>query len=360
MTRRSIEVWAVRALALSLLLTPAWAHADEPPDSPPDTPVEPEEPEEGGGGGLIEPEEEAIPMAAPAAAPQDVSREVVEPAPAPPEPAPPEPAEGEPRTMGVCGTDLRARPIGPLQTWSGTADGMLGVPHRACPREEVALGGDGTVVAQTADLYGQIRASGRGRVSAPLLDPRVEGFVDWEFLRYQTVIRSVPGSYLGLGYLAFGASGQLLVEEDAVLALTGRAVLPTTSGLEFNTVPFSLDVGATGALRVDPAVRLHAWVNLVGTVQAGGPAFPRGGVRAGVGADLRAAEWLSFVLELASGFGYETALDFLSAQGGFRFGFSDEVGLEFSFSFPFLGGVRPFLDGALPVSGSLMLAWRLP
>ena len=215
------------------------------------------------------------------------------------------------------------------------------------------------MVIDTANLYGHIRANGRGRISAPLLDPRVEGFLDWELFRYQTVIRSVAASYLGLGYFSFGAAGQLILEDDAVLALTGRMVLPTTSGLDQSSFPFSLDVGLTGAWAIDPAVRFHGWVNLVGTVSGGGPAVPRGGVRLGAGVDLRAAEWLSFVLELASGFLYETDLDFLAAQGGVRIGFSDEVGLDLGVSFPFLGGVRPYLDGALPLSASLMLAWNM-
>lgn len=319
------------------------------------------------------PADAASPDAAPSEADQDLEVEASEepledpvdatdePAEAPvEEAAPPDeaplPAPRDDGTLDPCATDLRGRPIGPLQV--GALDGNLGVPHRACPRQELALGGDLLLVAHTADFYGDIRANGRVRISAPILSDKVEGFLSWEAFRYQTVISSVAAAYTGLGYLAWGASGQVWNEGGGVVALTGRMVLPTTSGLDQSSQPLALDLGVTAAYRIDPAVRFHAWLTLVGSIGLGGPADPRGGVRIGAGADLRAAEWISFVLELGSGFGYQEALDFLAAQGGVRLAFSTDVGLELAVAFPFLGA-RAFDDGALPITASLMLAWHM-
>lgn len=324
------------------------------------------EPEEAAAGTEDEPVEgEGEPAegegARPAIAPTEPG---VEPEPAvEAEPAPPvevmDMSAREPE-RGVCVTDLRGRPIGPLQVQSGTANGNLGLPHRACPRTELAIGGDALVIAQTSELYGHIRVNGRGRISAQLVSPRFEAFVDWELVRWQTVIRSVASEHLGLGYLSWGVAGQVFVEEDATVAVTGRMLLPSAYGLDQGSMPLGLDLGMTAAFMPDPAVRFHLWVNVLGSIGIGGPVFPRGGARVGGGVDLRAAEWISFQLELGSGFGYDTQIDFVSAQGGVRLGFSDEVGAEIALSFPFLGGVRTALDGAFPLAGSLALAWNLP
>src|SRR5690606_21964636 len=142
-------------------------------------------------------------------------------------------------SLDPCATDLRSRPVGPLSV--NELDGQLGMPYRACPRNEVAIGGDALLVADTARFYGNIRASGRVRLSM-LLDPNVEGFVSWEALRYQTVISSLSAAYLGLGYLSYGATARVFQEEGRVYAITGRMVLPTTTGLDQSSQPLALDV----------------------------------------------------------------------------------------------------------------------
>lgn len=258
--------------------------------------------------------------------------------------------------LDPCATDLRSRPIGPLSI--SARDGQLGMPLRACPRNEVALGGDALIVADTANFYGNIRASGRLRASL-LLDRNVEGFVSWEPLRYQTVISSVSAEYLGLGYFSYGALARIWEDDGRVLALTGRMVLPTTTGLDQANQPLGLDLGLTAAWQADANFRFHAWLVLLGSIGIGeGPAEPRGGVRLGGGVDWRPYEWLAFVLELASGFGYADALDELSAQAGARFALGDEIGLELAAALPLLG-TRALDSGALPIAGTLMLSWHL-
>jgi len=99
--------------------------------------------------------------------------------------------------QGACDTDLPSRPVGPLQV--SDLDGLLGAPHRACPREEIALGGDLLLMARSADLYGDLHVNGRGQLSALLGDPHVEAFLSWELIRYQALLSAVSSSYLGLG-----------------------------------------------------------------------------------------------------------------------------------------------------------------
>jgi hypothetical protein len=259
-------------------------------------------------------------------------------------------------SLDPCATDLRSRPIGPLQV--SALDGQLGMPYRACPRAEIAIGGDALIVADTANFYGNVRASGRLRASM-LLDPNVEGFVSWEPLRYQTVISSVSAAYLGLGYLSYGVTARVAAEKGRVLSVTGRMVLPTTSGLDQSSQPLGLDVGLTGAWQADANFRFHMWAVLLGSLGIGeGPAEPRGGVRLGGGVDWRPYEWIAFVLELASGFGYQDGLDLVAAQAGVRLALGTEVGLELSTSLPFFG-VRALDSGALPLAATLMLSWHL-
>ncbi len=258
--------------------------------------------------------------------------------------------------QGACDTDSRSRPVGPLQV--GELDGLLAVPHRACPREELALGGDMLLVAHSAELYGNLHVNGRGRFSGFLGDPRVEAFVSWEAFRYQALLSAVSSSYVGLGYLSWGVSGQLYEGDEVAVALTGRMVLPTTTGLDVNTQPLAMDVGLTGAWQVDPNFRFHGWLTLLGSLGVGaGPADPRGGIRVGGGVDWRPIEWLSFVLEVQSGFLYRASLDVLAANAGIRLAFGSEVGLELGGAVPIFGD-RAIDDGALPIAASLMLSWR--
>ena len=183
-------------------------------------------------------------------------------------------------------------------------------------------------------------------------------FLSWEPIRYQTILGAVSADYLGLGYLGWGVSAQVHRDDGRVVAVTGRFVAPTTSGLDRGTTPLSLDLGVTAAYQASAHFRFHAWLNLLGTVYTGGPAAGRAGLRVGGGADWRPYEWLSLVAEVVSGFGYRDALDLLAVSAGFRFALGTEVGLELGATMPLLGQ-RAYDDGALPIAATLMLAWRL-
>jgi len=274
-----------------------------------------------------------------------------------PSDAPDAPDTPNPDGLDPCATVSRSRPIGPLQV--GNLDGMLAVPHRACPRTELAVGGDFLLVADSADLYGNLRVNGRVRGSAALLDSKLEAFVSWEAIRYQTILSAVSAAYLGLGYLSLGVSGQVYEEGGAVVAVTSRFVAPTTTGLDQGSYPLALDVGLTAAYRLGPALRLHGWFTLLGSVGAGGPAEPRGGVRLGGGLDWVMAPAVSVVVEAVTGFGYADAIDLLAAQLGIRLGFGDEVGLELALSLPIIAP-RGLTTGALPITTALMVTWHLP
>lgn len=259
-----------------------------------------------------------------------------------------------PRPLDPCG-GARSRPVGPLQL--GGFDGNLGVAHRACPRLEAAIGGDALLMIHTEDFYGQVVVNGRVRLSAPLFDPRVEAFLSWEAFRYHTVVSSLDATYTGLGYLSWGVAGQVYVEGDTAISVTGRFVAPTTTGLDQGSQPLALDLGVTAAWQAASTLRFHGWLMVLGSLGVGGPTLPQGGLRVGAGLDWHPADWIGIVLEVLSGFGYVEPLDVVAAQLGFRFTLGNEFGLELAASMPF-AGTRALDDGALQAAATLMLSWR--
>jgi hypothetical protein len=312
------------------------------------------------------------------AAPEDEAPIEAEPAEASPEEPAPEPIAAEPPTvteppltepppqperrnphegyLDPCAQHLRSRPVGPLQI--GELDGMLGVPYRACPRDEFAIGGGFLLRAHTADFYGHILADGNVRISG-LLDRNVEGFLVWEAFRFERVLSSVNADYLGTGYLSWGVTARVFEQEGRVLAVTGRFVVPAMSGLHTSSYPIGLDLGVSAAWQVDPNLRLHMWATLLGSIglSSSAPAQARAGIRVGGGLDWHPLEWLGLVLELQTGFAYLDALDIMAANVGFRLALGDAVGLELAIQVPFLG-VRTFDDGAISLEAALNLSWR--
>jgi hypothetical protein len=341
------------SLALAALLAPALVAAqDEPEDMPP-----PESSEATTASAPIEARPIEVlmteePAAGTEAVPSSEAREASDDAP-PPSHSPGLLPDG---SLDPCATHLRSRPIGPLQV--SALDGQLGMPLRACPRDEVAIGGDALLVADADRFYGNIRASGRFRISARI-DPNVEAFVSWEAFRYQLLLSSIDAHFIGMGYLSYGAAGRVYHAEGRVIAITGRLVLPTTTGLDQASLPLGLDVGVTAGWQADENFAFHGWLTLLGSIGVGtGPAEPRAGLRVGGGVDWRPYEWLAFVLEAQAGFGYLGTLDLVAAQAGVRLALGTEVGLELAASMP-LFGVRAFDSGALPLAATLMLSWHL-
>ncbi len=253
------------------------------------------------------------------------------------------------RPDGCPGT---ARAVGPSQ--APFLDGQLGVPRRACLRDELSIAGDAYLIARPADFYGNIRIGTRISGSY-VVNETVSVWGSLELVRYQTLLSAVGNSYLGLGYLTVGGTVVYFREQDRSLAAYARLVLPTTTGLDRRTQPLALELGTTAEVTAAENFRFHAWVSgLTSLVLSDiAPADPRAGVRVGGGVDWVPYEAFSVVVELASGFGYRDALDFLALQGGFRFAFGDLLGVDLSVSWPFLGSEPALAAAQLAVTGRL-------
>lgn len=250
------------------------------------------------------------------------------------------------------GCPTTARAVGPSQ--APFLDGQLGVPRRACLRDEVSLAEDAYLIARPADFYGNIRLGTRLSASYTI-DPTVSIWGSVELVRYQTLLSAVGNTYLGVGYLTIGGTVVYYREHDRSLAAYARLVLPTTSGLDRRSQPLALEVGTSAEVTAAENFRFHAWISALGSVALSdlAPADPRGGVRVGGGVDWVPYEAFAVVLELASGFGYRDALDFLALQGGLRFAFGDVLGVDLGVAWPFLGAEPALAAAQLAISGRL-------
>jgi hypothetical protein len=250
------------------------------------------------------------------------------------------------------GCPRTARPIGPSQ--GPLLDGMLGVPRRACLRDELSIAGDAYLIARPADFYGNIRVGARVSGSY-VIDRTVELWGSLEVLRWQTILSAISSGYLGLGYLSLGATVRYFEGQERAAVAYARLVLPTTSGLDQRSQPLALEVGTTIEAAVAENFRFHAWASLLGSVGVSdlAPPDPRAGARVGGGVDWVPYEAFSVVLELASGFGYRDALDLLALQGGLRFAFGDTLGLDLGVVWPFAGAEPGLAAAQLALSGRL-------
>jgi hypothetical protein len=253
-------------------------------------------------------------------------------------------------TRGTATCPWTARQLGP--STAPLLDGMLGVPRRACFRTEVALAGDAYIIADAPHFYGNVRVGGRVSGSVNVSD-LVEIWGSFEAVRWQSVLSAVSSSYVGTGYLTLGSSLRLFDEDQRRVAGWVRVVLPTTSGLDQHTQPLALEVGATAEWNAHPNVRFHGALSLVGSIGVSdiAPPLPRGGVRVGGGLDWIPYEWLSFQVELVSGFGYRDGLDYLGLAGGARLGLGDRIGVDLSVLWPFVGAERAIAGAQLGFSG---------
>jgi hypothetical protein len=231
-------------------------------------------------------------------------------------------------------------------------DGMLGVPRRACFRTEVALAGDAYLIAEPRAFYGNIRVGGRISGSVNIGD-LVEIWGSFEAVRWQSILSAVSSRYLGTGYLTLGSTLRLLDEQQRRLVGWVRLVLPTTSGLDQNSQPLALEVGTTAEWNAHPNLRLHGALSLLGSVGISSiaPPLPRGGVRVGGGMDWIPYEWLSFQVELMTGFGYRDGLDYMALAGGARLGLGDRIGVDLGVIWPFVGAERALAAAQVGVSG---------
>ena len=250
----------------------------------------------------------------------------------------------------ACQTDRAGRPDGPLAI--GLLDGRLGLARSACPRSEVLALGDAYLVADLANFYGHIRVDAALGGSWAISD-RTEVFALFEVYRWQTVISTIDATYHGTGYLSLGAVQQVWRGRGLALAVSGRLVLPTTSGLDQSSSPLALDVGVTADWAAHRTVNVYGALLLAGSLGlSAGPAVPRGTVRLLAGMDWHPLTWLGIVLEVNAGFGYRDALDHLAVSLGFRFAIGDNFGIELAAMYPFVGAERALLTGVL------QLSWR--
>jgi hypothetical protein len=180
----------------------------------------------------------------------------------------------------------------------------------------------------------------------------VEIWGSFEAVRFQSLISAVSTSYLGTGYLTLGSSLRVFDEQQRRVAAWARLVLPTTSGLDQHSQPLALEIGGTAEWNAHPNIRFHGALSLVGSVGISdlAPPLPRGGIRVGGGLDWIPYEWLSFQLELMTGFGYRDGLDYLALAGGARLAFGDRVGLDLSAIWPFVGAERALAGAQLGLS----------
>lgn len=255
-----------------------------------------------------------------------------------------------PRSRSGCTTSARA--TGPLQaSW---LDGQLGTPRRACLRDEISLAQDVYLIARPADFYGNIRLGTRLSGSV-VVAPSLSLWGSLEVLRHQSLISAVDNTYVGLGYLSLGGTYQLFAQEDRALVVYVRTVLPSTTGLDRRALPFALEVGATVEAALFENLRAHAYASAITSAVASGlaPADPRAGLRVGGGLDWVPYEAFSVVLELASGFGYRDALDFLMVSAGLRFAFGDVLGAELGASYPLVGAEPGLLTAQLALTARL-------
>ncbi len=253
-----------------------------------------------------------------------------------------------PALAGPCDADATGLGVGPVSV--GFQDGDLGVARRLCPRTAAGLSAGGLAVVDTANFYGHIAAGGTLEGSWAMSE-RTELYATLEAFRYDTVITPIPATYAGFGHVGLGATHRFWENEKWGVGVHGRAVLPTAIGLYRNAYPLGLDVGVGATFAATPAVTAFADVGVLGSaaVITRGPALPRAGATAVLGAELRPARWFSWTAELASGFGYAEALDHLAAGTAFRFGVGKRVGIELAAAYPFAGRERALASGELRV-----------
>jgi hypothetical protein len=228
--------------------------------------------------------------------------------------------------------------VGPIT--ASPYDGDLGRGHRACPRNEAALGGGGQIVADAPNFYGHIQANltldGSMRITE-----RTELFGALELFRYDQVIGAITTSGSGLGHTSIGISQILLGTSNLAVAASGKVVLPTATHLYTNAFPYSADVGVAGVYVPHWRVRVHGYASMLGTVGlSAGPGNPQGGAQVGLGAQVRAARPFALVADVTGGFGYDAPIDQLAVSAAGRFVIRGAYGVELGATVPLAGRER--------------------
>jgi hypothetical protein len=240
--------------------------------------------------------------------------------------------------------------VGPIT--ASPYDGDLGRGHRACPRNEAALGGGGQAVVDAANFYGHLQANftldGSLRVNE-----RTEIFGALELFRYDQVIGAITTSGSGLGHTILGLSQLLVVTDNMAVSASGKVVLPTATALYTNAWPYSADLGVAGVYVPHHRVRVHGYASLLGTVGLSeAPGNPQVGAQLGLGAQVRVAGPVALVADVTGGFGYDAPVDQIAVSGAGRFVIRDAYGVEFGVTVPVAGRERSL------ATVDLRVTWR--
>lgn len=240
---------------------------------------------------------------------------------------------------------------GPLLAGFSAAD--VGTGRRACPRTELALGGQGSAIIDLPDFYGAI--TGAGVVAGSYaLRPDLELFATLEAARYQYVQNAaLTASTLSLGQLTAGATWVAWAQGPWVVAPSARLQLPTSFASP-RTRTVGAEVGAAFLYRPIERFEVHGFAGAgVSAAVSDAAPLPRAGALINLGAQYAFAPWVALTLDGNLHMGTRAAVDYLAPALGLRFAVGNNFGAELSAAVPVAGAERALAAGALRVN------WRL-
>lgn len=239
---------------------------------------------------------------------------------------------------GVCDDVTWGQATGPVAL--GLLEGGLGEGHRACGRSEAGIGAGGMLVVDLPNFYGRLSADVRLRGSFAVTD-RLELFGRFEFFRFDYLITPLSASALGIGHTNLGANVRLLHQDRVALSLHAQVVLPTAVPLYSGMHPLAMDFGLAGQFRLHSKVAMHADLGLIHSVGLGaGPAQPKVGGTATVGAEFRVASRVAVVTDLHASFGYTAPVDILATALALRLSDGKRFGFDLGATIPLAGRER--------------------
>jgi len=243
-----------------------------------------------------------------------------------------------PLLAGVCDDVTWGQATGPVAL--GLLEGGLGEGHRACGRTEAGVGAGGMLVVDLPNFYGRLSADMRLRGSFAVTE-RLELFGRFEFFRFDYLITPLSASVIGIGHTNLGANVRLLHQDRVALSLHGQVVLPTAVPLYSGVHPLAMDIALAGQFHLHPKIAMHADVGLIHSVGLGaGPAQPRVGGTATVGAEFRASPRVAVVTDLHASFGYTAPVDIFATALALRFSDGKRFGFDFGATIPLAGRER--------------------
>jgi hypothetical protein len=240
---------------------------------------------------------------------------------------------------------------GPLLVGFSAAD--VGTGRRACPRTELAFGGQGGAIIDLPDFYGAITGAGV-LAGSYALRPDLELFATLEAARFQYVQNAaLTATTLSLGQLTAGATWVAWSEGHWVVAPSARLQLPTSFASP-RTRTVGAEVGAAFLYRPSVRFEVHGFAGAgVSAAVSGAAPLPRAGVLLNLGAQYAFAPWFALTLDGNLRMGERDTLDYLAPALGLRFALGNNLGAELSAALPVAGAERALAAGALRVS------WRL-